>query len=187
MKNISEVTKSLCTMIILQYLCTNNIYNMEYVFLVLAIILCIIGIIGAILPMLPGPPISYAGLWMLWIYDNSYVSATTLWVTGIIMVIVTVIDYIAPIWMTDLSGGSKYSTRGATIGLVAGLFFSPWGLIVGPFLGALVGELLAHAQAKKALKVAMMSFVAFLLTTGLKLIYGTVLLIMVAVEIIAGI
>ena len=160
---------------------------MEYILLALAIIFCLAGIAGAILPMLPGPPVSYAGLWMLWFYDSSYVSPTTLWVTGIIMIIVTIVDYIAPIWMTDLSGGSKYSTRGATIGLIVGLFFSPWGLVIGPFLGALAGELLAHAQAKKALKVAMMSFLAFLLTTGLKLIYSIVLLIMVAVEIIAGI
>jgi hypothetical protein len=65
---------------------------------------------------------------------------------------------------------------GSVIGTVAGLFFfAPYGLIIGPFVGALIGELLADASLGKALRVALLSFVAFLLTTGLKLILAVVL------------
>jgi uncharacterized protein YqgC (DUF456 family) len=74
--------------------------------------------------------------------------------------------------MTKLGGGSKRSMYGATIGTIAGLFFVPWGMIFGPFLGALIGELTTNAPFTKALKVASLSFLAFILTTGLKILYS---------------
>jgi uncharacterized protein YqgC (DUF456 family) len=68
-------------------------------------------------------------------------------------------------------------------GLVAGLFFfPPWGLIIGPFVGAFIGELMDGASKGKALKVALMSFVGFLLTTGMKIIYSGVLLFVIVKE-----
>ena len=69
------------------------------------------------------------------------------------------------------------------MGLIIGLFFGLWGLLLGPFLGALVGELMAKSPLRKALKVASLSFVAFLQTTGLKLLYGIALAVMVAMAI----
>lgn len=66
-----------------------------------------------------------------------------------------------------------------SIGLVVELFFMPWGLILGPFLGALAGELSTSSSFGQALKVASLSFVAFLLTTGLKVVYGLAALVMV--------
>jgi uncharacterized protein YqgC (DUF456 family) len=67
--------------------------------------------------------------------------------------------------------------------MVAGLFFfPPWGLIIGPFIGAFIGELMTHATTGKAFKVAMMSFVGFLLTTGMKIIYSSVLLFIIIKE-----
>lgn len=69
--------------------------------------------------------------------------------------------------------------------MVAGLFiFPPWGLIFGPFIGAFIGELVAQATTGKALKVALMSFLGFVLTTGMKIIYGGILLFMIIKEII---
>ncbi len=152
---------------------------MEYVLIVLAILFALIGLAGAVLPVLPGAPISYGGLLLVWLLDESKVSETSLWVMGVLMVVVTVIDYVAPIWLTKIGGGSKKGTVGATIGLVFGLFFMPWGLILGPFLGALVGELSTSSSFGHALKVASLSFVAFILTTGFKVIYGLAALVMV--------
>lgn len=86
-------------------------------------------------------------------------------------------------WLTNLSGGGKQATRGSMAGLVAGLFFfPPWGLIIGPFVGAFIGELMEGSSKGKAMKVALMSFVGFLLTTGLKIIYSGVLLFMICAE-----
>ena len=151
---------------------------MEYVWLSLAIACAIVGLVGAIVPMLPGPPVSYAALWMMWLRDDSSVSSASLWIMGILMVIVSVIDYIAPIWMTKFGGGSKRSMHGATIGLIVGLFFAPWGLIFGPFVGALIGELMSKATFTHSLKVASLSFLAFILTTGIKFFYGIAIVVM---------
>ena len=151
---------------------------MEYAWLVLAIICAVVGLVGAIVPMLPGPPVSYVALWMIWLRDENSVSSTNLWIMGILMVVVSIIDYVAPIWMTKLGGGSKKSMHGATIGLIVGLFCGPWGLILGPFIGALIGELMTNCGFTKALKVASLSFIAFILTTGLKFFYGIAVVVM---------
>lgn len=152
---------------------------MEYVLIVLAILFALIGLAGAVLPVLPGAPISYGGLLLVWLLDESKVSETSLWVMGALMVFVIVVDYVAPIWLTKIGGGSKKGTIGATIGLVLGMFFMPWGLILGPFLGALAGELSTASTFGRALKVASLSFVAFVLTTGFKIFYSLAALVMV--------
>lgn len=156
---------------------------METLLITGAIICAIIGLAGSILPALPGAPLSFAGLVLLCFCDGADVSSTSIWVSAILLAIVSVLDYVAPIWLTNASGGSKQATRGSIAGLIAGLFFfPPWGLIIGPFIGAFVGELMTHATTGKALKVAMMSFVGFVLTTGMKIIYSGVLLFMVIKE-----
>lgn len=156
---------------------------METLLITGAIICAIIGLAGSILPALPGAPLSFAGLVLLCLCDGADISSTSIWVSAIFLAIVSVLDYVAPIWLTNASGGSKQATRGSIAGLIAGLFFfPPWGLVIGPFIGAFVGELMTHASTGKALKVAMMSFVGFVLTTGLKIIYSGVLLFMVIKE-----
>ena len=156
---------------------------METLLITGAIICAIIGLAGSILPALPGAPLSFAGLVLLCFCDGADISSTSIWVSAILLAIVSVLDYVAPIWLTNASGGSKQATRGSLAGLIAGLFFfPPWGLVIGPFIGAFVGELMTHATTGKALKVAMMSFVGFVLTTGMKIIYSGVLLFMVIKE-----
>ena len=145
---------------------------MEFLLLALAVVCMVVGVLGAVVPMLPGAPLSYAALWLVWFYDSSSVPEAALWVMGVLMVFLLLLDYVAPIWLTKWGGGSKYSTWGATLGVLLSMFFLPWGVVIGPFIGAFLGELLAHATAGKALRVAMLSFVSFVLTTGLKLIYA---------------
>ena len=144
---------------------------MEYWFIILGAIFAIIGLVGAIVPALPGPPLSYITLWMMWLYNREEVSTATLVVMGILMILITILDYVAPVWLTKFGKGTKAGIRGATAGLIIGFFFGPLGLIFGPFIGALVGELLVSTPFATALKVALMSFLAFLLTTALKVIY----------------
>ena len=156
---------------------------MDTLLIILALVFGIVGLLGAVLPALPGAPLSYIGLLLLLPCEGADISSVTLWVTGVFLVIVSILDYIAPAWLTNLSGGGKQATRGSMAGLVAGLFFfPPWGLIVGPFVGAFIGELMEGSSKGKALKVALMSFVGFLLTTGLKIIYSGVLLFMIGAQ-----
>ena len=154
---------------------------MEDVWLILALVSALVGIVGVIVPLLPGPPISYMALWMMWLRDHSCVSPVTLWVAGILMLLLAVVDYVAPIWLTKKVGCSKFSTFGATAGLVVGLFFAPWGIILGPFVGAFIGELINRATLRHALKVASMSFLSFLLTTTVKMFYCIACLIVIIV------
>ena len=149
---------------------------MEIFFVSFALICGAVGLLGAVLPALPGPPVSFLGLLFLLLCSGVEVSATFIVVAGVIMAVITAIDYILPVWFTQLSGGSKESVRGALAGMLIGLLFLPWGIIIGPFIGAFVGEYLTCKRSGQAFKVASVSFIAFLVTTALKLIYSVVLL-----------
>jgi len=137
--------------------------------LALAIVLMILGIAGCLLPVLPGPPLTYLGLVVLHFSKFADISKNLFIILGIVAVVVTVIDYVVPIWGTKQFGGSKYGMRGATVGLIIGLFLGPPGIIIGPFIGAVVGELIFKDDFKYALKAGFGSLLGFLTGVGLKL------------------
>jgi uncharacterized protein YqgC (DUF456 family) len=142
---------------------------MDYLLLAIAIILMIVGIAGCLLPVLPGPPLSYLGLVVLHFSRFADISRNLFIILAVVAVVVTVIDYIVPIWGTRRFGGSKYGMRGATVGLIIGLFLGPFGIIIGPFIGAVVGELIFKDDVKYALKAGFGSLLGFLTGVGLKL------------------
>jgi uncharacterized protein YqgC (DUF456 family) len=142
---------------------------MDYVLLVLAIILMIAGIAGCLLPVLPGPPLSFLGLVALHFTRFADISRNLFIILGIVTILVTVIDYVVPIWGTRHFGGSKYGMRGATVGLIIGLFLGPAGIILGPFVGAFIGELIYKDQIRYALKAGFGSLLGFMTGIGLKL------------------
>jgi uncharacterized protein YqgC (DUF456 family) len=142
---------------------------MHYFLLALAIVLMIAGIAGCLLPVLPGPPLSYLGLVVLHFTRFADVSKNLFIILAIVAIVVTVIDYVVPIWGTRRFGGSKYGMRGATVGLIIGLFLGPPGIIIGPFIGAVVGELIFKDDIKYALRAGFGSLLGFLTGIGLKL------------------
>ena len=152
---------------------------MDIIYIIIAFLCALIGIIGSVVPALPGPPLSFVALILLSFCDNTDISALLLVTMGVIMAVITIFDYIAPAWMTKAKGGSKSASNGALIGIIVGLFFGPWGVILGPFIGAFIGEIMANSSKDKAFNVALMSFYAFLLTSGVKLIYGAIVLAMI--------
>ncbi len=150
---------------------------MDILLIILALLCALIGVIGAILPGLPGTPISFVAMILLIFCNGNDITTTTVVICGILAAIITVLDYVAPVWFTKKSGGTKYGTWGTTIGLVVGMFLGIPGILLGPFLGAYIGELIAKTPSNQALKVAAMAFVAFMLTTGIKVIYGVYILV----------
>ena len=110
---------------------------METLIIILAIAAGIIGIAGSILPGIPGPPFSWIGLLILYIWgsgtnaDEIPMQLSTLVIWGVVVVIVSVIDYIVPMYLTKLTGGSKHAERGAMIGMLVGIFLTPIGMILG--------------------------------------------------------
>ena len=143
--------------------------------IVLAFILTTVGMIGAIVPALPGPPLSLAGLAIIYWFVPGIIRTPLLITMVILTVAAAVLDYLAPILLTRVGGGSKQAVLCTTLGLMAGLFFMPLGLILGPLIGAFVGEYSNSQQLGKALWVACLSFLSFLFTTVIKLILTAVM------------
>ncbi|MDR1667913.1 MAG: DUF456 domain-containing protein [Bacteroidales bacterium] len=133
------------------------------------ICLLLLGLAGCILPVIPGPPMSYIALLLLQATRFGDFSLRFLLMGAVVTLVVTVFDYVVPVWATKKMGGSKAGMAGAVIGIIVGLFFPPAGIIIGPFLGAIVGELIAGRDGNTALKSGFGSFVGFLLGTGCKL------------------
>jgi uncharacterized protein YqgC (DUF456 family) len=129
----------------------------------------IIGIIGCLVPVLPGPPINFLGLLFLHLSKFGQFTTPTLIILGSVAVVVTVLDYIVPVWGTKKFGGSKYGTKGAVVGLIVGFFLGPLGIILGPLIGAFVGEMIFKDDMSYAFKAGFGSLLGFLTSIGLKL------------------
>lgn len=126
---------------------------MDILLIILGILCLIVGLAGCILPMIPGPPVAYAGLLLLHFTDKAQFSTTQLLLWLAAVVLVQILDYFVPMLGSKYSGGSRWGTRGCLIGTIVGLFFMPWGIILGPFLGAFAGELDGRQQDRPGLEI----------------------------------
>ena len=142
---------------------------MDILLTALAALLVIAGIVGSVAPILPGPPLSFAGLLLMQLQTQPPFTATFIWVWAIIVVVISLLDYLVPQYGTKKFGGSKYGVWGCTIGLVVGFFIGPVGMILGPFAGAFIGELISKKPTELAFKAATGAFIGFLAGTVLKL------------------
>ena len=144
---------------------------MDILLIILGILCLIIGLAGCILPMLPGPPVAYVGLILLHLTDGVSLSTTELLVCLLLVIIVQVLDYIIPMLGTKYSGGGgKWANRGTFIGTLIGMFFLPWGIIIGPFVGAFMGATKDGMDNTQALKAGFGSLLGFLFGTVLKFV-----------------
>ena len=144
---------------------------MDIVLLVFGFILMLVGILGSFLPVLPGPTISWIGLLLLYLTKVVPDDWMFLGITLVIALTVFALDYIIPAVGTKKFGGTRAGMLGTMLGLLVALFFpilGPLGIIIWPFVGALVGELLNKADKKTATKAAFGSFIGFLTGTFLK-------------------
>lgn len=144
---------------------------------VLAIFAGLLGIVGSFLPVLPGPPFSWIGMLLVFLWGKGAngvgdrMSLTLLIVMLVVTIVVTALDYIVPAMFAKRGGASKAASSGALIGSILGmLFFPPWGIILGVGIGAFAGEIIANGRSEKAIPAAWNAFLGFILSTGLKLI-----------------
>ena len=152
---------------------------MDIILLSLGFILMLVGILGSFLPVLPGPPISWIGLLLLYLTKAVPDDWWLLGITLVFAIAVFILDYIIPAVGTKKFGGSKAGIAGTIVGLLVAIIFpvlGPFGIIVWPFVGALVGELINKADQKTALKAAFGSFLGFLTGTFMKFLIAIIYL-----------
>ncbi len=152
---------------------------MDIFLLILAFLFMLIGILGSFLPALPGPPVSWVGILLLYLTKAIPDDWMVLGITLAIAIIVFALDYIIPAVGTKKFGGTRAGMIGTTLGLIVALIFpilGIFGIIIWPFVGAFVGELINKADSKTALKAAFGSFIGFLTGTFLKFVVTMVYL-----------
>lgn len=118
---------------------------------ILALLLVIAGMVGLVFPALPGAPVLYAGLFVAaWVEDFAHVGAKTLVVLGIMTILTYALDFLAGAFGARRFGASRRAVIGAALGAIAGIFFGIPGILLGPFVGAVLGELSNRADLKSA-------------------------------------
>ena len=143
---------------------------------VLLIILCsvlmLVGLAGVILPVLPGIPLAWLGLFIYALgtgFDRISITITV--VFFVLMLLTLLLDFLAPLLGAKKYKASKYGILGAFIGLITGMIiFGFWGIILGPFIGAFLVELILQKQANVAFKSAFGTFLGLMAGTLLKII-----------------
>jgi len=144
--------------------------SVEVLWWVLALLLVGIGIAGSVLPALPGVPLVFAGLLLAaWAGGFEEVGAFPLAVLGVLTLLSFVIDLAATAMGAKRVGATKLAVVGAALGTFAGIFLGLPGLILGPFVGAVAGELMSHGQVQQATRAGIATWIGLLFGTLAKL------------------
>ena len=158
---------------------------MDIVLLILAGILMIVGILGSFLPVLPGVPVSWLGLLLLHLTSSVPLNYTFLGITLLVTIIIFALQYAIPAMGTRYFGGSKAGMYGATIGLIAGIFIPiPFAILIVPFIGAYLGEIINKSDSRTALKAASGSFIGLLASTFMEFLVAAGFFILFLIKVI---
>jgi uncharacterized protein YqgC (DUF456 family) len=142
---------------------------MVYLVWALALLCIAIGVMGTVFPALPGTPLIFAGaLIMSWWHDYTIISGWSLSLLAILAVLGVAIDFLASSMGAKRVGASPLALIGATLGSLVGIFFALPGIIIGPFIGAFGGELLAQSSVHQATKVGIGTWLGLLVGTVAK-------------------
>ncbi len=142
----------------------------EPILMLLAVALVAVGIVGTVVPALPGAPLVFLGLLLAaWVDHFEKVGWFTLTVLAVLTVLTFVVDFMAASLGAKRVGASWAALAGAALGMIVGLFFSIPGLILGPFVGAVLGEYLARRDWAQARRVGLGTWLGMLLGIAGKL------------------
>ncbi|HEX3603949.1 MAG TPA: DUF456 domain-containing protein [Steroidobacteraceae bacterium] len=153
-----------------------------HVFLyVVAAALILVGLAGAVVPMLPGIPIIFGGIWLIAAVDHyQHVGSGWLIGIGIIAAVGLILDFAAAALGAKRVGASAQAIAGALIGTVVGLFLGIPGLIFGPFVGALIGEYLAGRTLERSAHVGIATWAGLVFGTLMKLAASIMMVVLFA-------
>lgn len=144
--------------------------TLQIVYYTIAVILVLVGLAGTILPVIPGLPLMFAGMLLgAWAGGFAQIGAVTLTILGLLTLFALAMDF----WVTAMGakrvGASKQAIIGASVGTFVGLFFGVWGLFLGPFAGAAIGELQHQRHLRQAARVGIGTWIGLLFGVVLKL------------------
>lgn len=141
------------------------------IYYLLAILLVVVGLVGTVLPVLPGALLVFGGLFLAaWADGFARVGAVGLSIIGVLAAVSWAADFFSTLLGAKRVGASPQALVGATVGGLAGIFLGIPGMILGPFIGAVAGELLAHGRLWRAGKVGIGTWVGLLVAAVLKVV-----------------
>lgn len=144
--------------------------DIQVLWYVLAALLIVAGFVGTVLPATPGVPLVFAGMLLAaWADGFRHAGLWTLIILGVLTVIAVAVDFLAGLAGAKRVGASKLALFGAAVGTIVGIFFGIPGLLLGPFAGALLGELFAGGTLRRATGVGVGAWIGFLIGSVLKL------------------
>lgn len=142
----------------------------DLVFYTLGALLILGGLAGTILPSLPGIPMVFGGIWLIAAVDDyRHLGWWWLLLIGALGALGVIVDFIAGTLGAKRVGASRRALWGATLGTFAGMFFGIPGIVCGPFVGALVGELSSGASVLRSTHVGIGTWLGLVLGALLKL------------------
>jgi len=151
---------------------------METVLIILAILLLFAGLLGCILPAIPGPPLSYVALLLVqWAWKPF--GTGTLIVFAVITILVTILDYIIPVWGAKFFGATKQGIYGSIIGMLIGIVLTPVGMIGGLLAGAIIGDIIGGRKFSDSIGSGLGTFIGTMAGMAVKLIVSGVMTFMV--------
>ena len=144
---------------------------LEGITIVIGSILMLLGLAGSILPILPGPPLSFIGLFLLALlkHFSPPLTPTLVIILAIVTILVIVMDYMIPLLGAKRYGASKWGVRGSVLGMAIGIFWSPFAMLLGAFIGAVVVEWLVGKTKGEALRAGWGVVMGTLFATILRL------------------
>lgn len=138
-------------------------------------ILFISGVAGAVLPMVPGPILTALALFLALISDQ--INGALYWFFVVSGIIIFLIDFFMPAYLTKKSGASKRASNGALIGMILSLFTGP-GLLLGAFIGAFIGEFSMTSDATKSARASLYAVLGVFTGMAVKLFYTLAMLVL---------
>lgn len=138
-------------------------------------ILLISGVAGAVLPMVPGPILTAVALFLALISDQ--INGTLYWFFIVSGIMIFLIDFFMPAYLTKKSGASKRASNGALIGMILSLFTGP-GLFLGAFIGAFIGEFSMTSDATKSARASIYAVLGVFSGMAIKLFYTLAMFIL---------
>lgn len=140
-------------------------------------LLIAIGLAGVVLPIIPGIPLMFAGMWLLaWAQDFVHVGPVTLWVLGLLALLSVAVDLLASVLGAQRVGASRGGLIGAALGTAVGLFFGLPGILFGPLIGAVAGELFYRPGLHSATRVGLATWAGIIVGAVFKVAIAFVML-----------